>query len=107
MSDLGTGQIVTVFRNRLRPDAHGYPARADELDALARAMPGFVDAKTFTSPDGERLTVVTFADRATHDAWSRHEEHERAKGEGRADFYDEYAIQVCETIRAHRFTRRG
>lgn len=107
MTEPGSTQIVTVFRNRLRPDAEAYPTRSHELDVLARAMPGFVDAKTFVADDGERVTVVTFADRATHEAWSHHVAHERAKAEGRADFYEEYSIQVCETVRRHRFTRHG
>ena len=60
-------EIVTVFRNRLRPEASGgYAATSARMDALARAMPGHVDSKTFTAADGERVTVVTFADRASH-----------------------------------------
>ena len=60
-----TGQVVTVFRSRLRPDAAGYDATAARMSELARTMPGYVDHKTFTADDGERVTVVTFADRST------------------------------------------
>ena len=53
-------QILTVFRNRLRPEHRDeYSATSERMTELAREMPGFVDAKTFTADDGERVTVVT------------------------------------------------
>ncbi len=57
------GQIVTVFRNRLNPGAvDAYSADLAVVAELARSMPGFVETKTFTADDGERATIVTFAD---------------------------------------------
>ena len=47
------GQVVTVFRNRLREEAR--EAYTDELQvvtALARSMPGFVETKTFMAEIG-------------------------------------------------------
>ncbi len=37
------GQVVIVFRNRLRPDADGYPDHAARMGALARTLPGYVE----------------------------------------------------------------
>lgn len=102
------GQVVTVFRNRLRPEA--VPAYAEELEVvaeLARAMPGFVESKTFTADDGERVTVVTFADRAGHDAWARHPRHREAQRRGRLEFYAEWSIQVGVTDHASAQERPG
>jgi heme-degrading monooxygenase HmoA len=99
------GQVVTVFRNRLRADADGYPDHAARMDALARTMPGYVEHKTFTAADGERVTVVTFADRASHDAWGRHPEHREAQQAGVRDYYEEYSISVGEVVRARAWTR--
>ena len=89
------GQVVTVFRSRLDP-AHTdeYGATAAAMDALATAMPGYVDHKAFTADDGERVTVVTFADRASHDAWRTHLEHRAAQRRGREAFYTEYSLQI-------------
>jgi heme-degrading monooxygenase HmoA len=53
------GQVLTVFRSRLRADAAGYADHAARMSALARTMPGYVDHKTFVADDGERVTVVT------------------------------------------------
>ena len=101
-------QVITVFRNRLRPEAVGeYGDMAGRMAALARSMPGYVEHKAFTSDDGERVTLVTFADRASHDAWRDHPEHRAAQACGIDRFYAEYAIQVADVTYAHRFTHGG
>jgi heme-degrading monooxygenase HmoA len=100
------GQVVTVFRSRLRRDAHAYPEHAARMSELARTMPGYVEHKVFTADDGERVTLVTFADRASHDAWGRHPQHREAQQAGIRDYYDEYSISVGEVDRA-RAWRRG
>jgi heme-degrading monooxygenase HmoA len=98
------GQVLTVFRNRLRADGTDeYGALAPHILELARSMPGFVDAKGFVAADGERVTIVTFADRATHEAWRDEPEHRDAQRRGIAEFYEEYAIQVATVTYEHRF----
>ncbi len=91
------GQVVTVFRSRLREDAQGeYDQTAARMSALASAMPGYVEHKAFTSDDSERVTLVTFADRASHEAWRTHPEHRAAQRRGREEFYETYSIQVAD-----------
>lgn len=99
-------QVITVFRNRLSAvAADEYAALSPHILALARDMPGFVDAKTFTAADGERVTIVTFADRPSHEAWRDHPEHRAAQRRGIEEFYDEYSIQVGTVDYEHRFVR--
>ncbi|MBT9254645.1 antibiotic biosynthesis monooxygenase [Phycicoccus sp. MAQZ13P-2] len=101
------GQVVTVFRNRLRPEHEG--AYRDELAVvagLARSMPGFVETKTFVAEDGERATIVTFADAASHRAWRDHPRHREAQRHGIDEYYSEYSIAVGETSYASSFTHR-
>jgi heme-degrading monooxygenase HmoA len=92
--------IVTVFRSRLRPDAvdHGYHELASEMESRARAMPGFVDFKSFDSPDGERVSLIVFDTREHQEAWRKDPEHRAAQKRGRDQFYSEYSIQVCEQL---------
>jgi len=99
------GQVVTVFRSRLRADADGYPDHAARMSALARTMPGYVEHKVFTADDGERVTLVTFEDRSSHDAWGRHPEHREAQRAGRRGYYKEYSISVGVVDRASAWTR--
>jgi heme-degrading monooxygenase HmoA len=97
-------EIVTVFRSRLREDAgEGYGRTADAMEERARAMPGFVDFKTFAATDGERVSLITFASRAAHDAWRDDPAHRAAQQRGREDWYEEYRIQVCELVAERTF----
>lgn len=88
------GQVVTVFRSRLRPDTTAYTDHAQRMSDLARTMPGYVDHKIFTADDGERVTVVTFADRESHDRWRDHPDHRAAQRAGIRGYYSHYSIQV-------------
>ena len=102
---LAAGQVVTVFRSRLRPEAvDEYEPRAAEMFALAHTMPGLVDVKPFAADDGERVTLVTFADAETQRAWREHPDHRAAQQAGRDRFYAEYSIQVCDCTRVRTFT---
>jgi heme-degrading monooxygenase HmoA len=104
--DKNEGPVVTVFRSTLRPDAvEEYEAVSTRMVALARSMPGFVDYKTFTSDDGERVTIVTFASWDEHGAWRQHPEHRVAQRLGRERFYDTFDIQVCTGVRETHFRR--
>jgi len=102
--DAAAGQIVTVFRSRLSDTAtEEYEQTAEAMEAAARAMPGFVDFKTFRADDGERVSLITFADRASHDAWRDDGRHRQAQLAGRDRFYRSYQIQVCECLAVRRF----
>ena len=97
--------IVTIFRNRLKPEnLEEYYATAARMSEIARSMPGYVSHKTFTAEDGERVTVVEFSDEMSQRQWSTEVRHLEAKKRGRAAFYTEYKLQVCEVIREHAFT---
>ena len=97
--------IVTVFRSRLKPEAPAkYNPLAAHMSELARAMPGYVSHKVFTADDGERVTIVEFADMDSHRAWAEHAEHRAAQRQGRAEFYSEYKLQICEVKRESRKT---
>ena len=70
-------------------------------------MPGYVEHKTFTAEDGERVTVVTFADRPSHEAWARDPEHREAQRAGVRDYYEEYSISVGVVDRASHWSADG
>jgi heme-degrading monooxygenase HmoA len=97
--------VLTIFRNRLKPqNVDEYYAWAARMSALARTMPGYVSHKTFAAEDGERVTIVEFADEASQRGWSTEMQHVEAKKKGRADFYTEYKLQVCSVVRESNFT---
>lgn len=92
--------MLTVFRSRLREEnIDQYRATAARMEELARAMPGFLDFKTFTADDGERVSVILFDTLEHQSAWRRHPEHVEAQRQGRDDLYAFYDITVCEIVR--------
>ena len=88
--------ILTVFRSRLRPGAEAaYHTLAVEMSRLASETPGFLEEKTFVAGDGERVTLVLFADSFSHAAWRDHPRHREAQEIGRSKFYSEYQIYTA------------
>ena len=103
-SAFAPGQVVTVFRSRLRPEhREAYEDHAAEMLSLARRMPGLVDIKDFTAADGERVSIITFADAASQESWRVQVDHAAAQRRGRRDYYAGYSLQVCSTVRVSRF----
>ncbi|MDE3082871.1 MAG: antibiotic biosynthesis monooxygenase [Acidobacteriota bacterium] len=97
--------ILTVFRSRLRPGVEAaYRPVAVEMSELAHAMAGFVDEAFFAAPNGDRVTIVRFVDRASHDAWAQHPSHREVQRRGRDEFYESYEISIAEVLEERRFT---
>ena len=70
-----------------------------------RGHAGLRRAQGFTAEDGERVTLVTFADRASARRLARHPEHREAQRAGVRDYYEEYSISVGEVDRASAWQR--
>ena len=50
--------IVTIFRNRLRPEhAEEYGGVVARMAELASTMPGYLSHKTFAAPDGDDVVA--------------------------------------------------
>jgi heme-degrading monooxygenase HmoA len=93
----GPGQVVTVFRSRLRGDVDpSYASLEAELRERAHTLGGLVDVTSFVADDGERVTVVTFEDRASHRRWATDPVHRDAQRLGREGVYSAYSIQVAD-----------
>ena len=73
--------LVILFRSKLTASAaaDGYPEMAEEMETLARQMPGFVDIKAFKADDGERLTIVWWKDEETLQGWREQVRHRMAQ----------------------------
>ena len=99
-------EVITIFRNRLVEGAGAeYAVLAPHIAQLAQSMPGFIDSKTFTAADGERVTLVTFANQEAHNGWRDHPEHVAARVRGVEEFYSTYSIQVGTVTYSNQFVR--
>ena len=100
--------MLILFRSRLTAAAgDDYAAMDRAMEAHARAFPGFVDVKSFTAKDGERLTVVWWQDAATLHAWAGDVRHRAAQALGRERWYDYYKMDVAEIVRTSSFERNA
>jgi len=96
--------VLTVFRSRLRDENHAeFDATAERMHELAQAMPGFVEYKTFTADDGERVSIIMFDSIEHQAAWRQHPEHVLAQDRGRKQFYASYELNICQIVRRSRF----
>jgi heme-degrading monooxygenase HmoA len=99
--------IVTVFRSRLRENVEAaYELVAQEMADLVCAVEGFIDQKSYVSSDGERVTIVRFADAESQSTWARHPQHLEARRRGREDFYSWYDISVSDESYENKFSAR-
>jgi heme-degrading monooxygenase HmoA len=100
--------LVTVFRSRLKPEnVEEYYQWAARMSEMARTMPGYISHKSFTADDGERVTLVEFADEKGQEFWRTRPEHMEAQKLGRKEFYAEYKLQVCEVVRESVFAAKA
>ena len=96
--------LITVFRSRLKPGLRDeYVALVDQMEKLARTMPGYISHKGFFADDGERVTLVEFEHEEGLRAWRTNPEHIAAQKLARQKYYTEYHIQVCALQRESKF----
>ena len=97
--------ILTVFRSRVKDEAQeAYRSLVPEIVAVAETMPGFLSRKSYAAEDGERLSLVAFADEQSQRNWATNAEHMAAKERGRESFYSEYVVQICNVVRESKYT---
>ena len=98
--------MVILFRSKLTAAAgDDYARMAAEMDGHARTFPGFVDVKSFTAADGERLTVVWWQDEETLRVWATDARHRVAQSTGRQQWYGYYRMDVAQIVRVSNFDR--
>jgi heme-degrading monooxygenase HmoA len=99
--------IVVLFRSKLTPEAGAdYKEMAQEMYSTAHEIPGFIDFKSFTAEDGERLAIVRWKDHETLKLWREHPRHREAQKQGRAKWYEYYKIEIAEVVRDAAFERK-
>ena len=99
--------LIILFRSKLTGQAgDDYQAMNDEMQALVRQNPGFIDVKSFKAEDGERLTVVWFRDEESLREWRQQVRHRIAQKTGREKWYEYYKMEVASVIRTSAFERQ-
>jgi heme-degrading monooxygenase HmoA len=101
------GSLIIVFRSKLTEQAgEDYQAMDAEMETLVRQNPGFIDVKSYTSADGERLTLVWWRDEESLMEWRNLMRHREAQNIGRQKWYQYYDMEVATVTRTASFVRK-
>jgi len=97
--------VIVLIRTRMQSDADlaVYDALNERMDALVQKIPGYIDAKGYTSSDGDEVSMIRFESHDALRAWCDQPEHREAQALGKSRFYAAYRVQVCEVVRSYAF----
>ena len=94
---------AVIFRSRRAPDGlPSYEDAAERMDALARAMPGYLGHHSARGPDGVGITVSYWRTKDDIARWRAHPEHAAVIEAARRGWYD---WTVSETALVERASR--
>ncbi len=79
---------------------------ADEMEGLARSMPGFLGVDSVRDAEGRGITVSYWRDPADIVRWRDHLRHREAQRLGRASWYDSFTLRIARVESAREFRRQ-
>ncbi len=93
--------VVIFTSRRTGRDAEGYDRMAAAMADLAARQPGFLGIESVREPGGVGITVSYWESETAIHAWKRVAAHREAQREGRAAWYEDYALRVARVERAY------
>jgi heme-degrading monooxygenase HmoA len=98
--------VIVVFRLRIRDGVATEELLrvGQRMYELGTSMPGFLSYKEFRAEDGEYIYIVEYESEEALAAWRDHPEHRAAQQRGREEFFSEYHVQICQSMREYRFS---
>lgn len=99
---MSPGAYVVVFvSSRTTKDPEGYARVAEEMEAQARAQPGFLSMQSVRGEDGRGITVCYWQSEAAIAAWKRNIDHTVAQQRGQEGWYSAYEVTVAKVERCY------
>ena len=97
---------AVVFTSvRTAADDAGYAAASERMVELASARPGFLGIESVRDAEGVGITVSYWRSLEAIEGWRREAEHRMAQQQGRAKWYERFALRVCKVERAYGFEK--
>ena len=103
-SDLVGCYAVIFISNRTEIEL-GYNEAAEHMLTLAAQQPGYLGVHSVRDVSGLGITVSYWQSEQHIKAWREHAEHSAIREQGRASWYQNYALQVCKIERAYQFEK--
>lgn len=102
VSEPHSGTYMVVFTSRRKPhDSEEYSKAAQRMVELAKVQPGFLGVDSARSPDGLGITVSYWQSEDAILNWKNHLEHEDARNQGRAKWYEWFDVKIGRLERAY------
>jgi heme-degrading monooxygenase HmoA len=98
--------VVIVFvSQRNGEDDAGYSLAAAAMEDLAAEQPGYLGFVATRGTDGLGIAISYWQDDASAKAWRDQPDHARIRDQGRATWYDAYALSVGRVERSYDWQR--
>ena len=98
--------VLALFAFRVRAGKQEeFQVLVHQMAELVQTIPGFISMDLFQSQDGRMLAVPRFESEEALLTWRNHPDHRVAQQRGKAEFFEDYWIDVCSTIRSYEFHR--
>ncbi len=92
---------AVIFTNQRSDRGHGYGAMADQMEALAATMPGYLGFESARDENGFGIAVSYWESEEAIKNWKAQAEHLEAQQKGRAEWYKDYTVRVARVERAY------
>ena len=99
--------IVAFSSQRTESDDTGYGDMADQMVELAEKQDGFLGIESVRDASGFGITNSYWRDEESIRNWKRNVDHLAAQKQGRAMWYETYALRIARVERAYGFTATG
>ncbi|MCB1318705.1 MAG: antibiotic biosynthesis monooxygenase [Leptospiraceae bacterium] len=91
--------FAVIFSSlRSTDDPEGYAAMAERMERMAAEQPGFLGVESVRDSSGRGITVSYWESLDAVRAWRAQPAHIDAQKKGKAQWYREYRIRVCEML---------
>ena len=92
---------AVIFAARRTEGDHGYADMADQMEALAATMPGYLGFESARDVDGFGLAISYWESEEAIANWKKHADHKQARDRGRTQWYEHYTVRVARVERSY------
>ncbi len=97
---------AVIFTNRHKADGDPeYAAMAEEMEALAKTMPGYLGFEAARDDDGFGFAISYWESEEAIANWKQAARHQEAQRRGRSDWYEDYIVRIAKVERAYRMKK--
>src|SRR6478609_1472013 len=96
---------AVIFTSLRTAEEAGYGDTAQRMAELAAQQPGYLGVESARGEDGLGITVSYWRSLEDIKAWRAQTQHQQARGRGRGEWYQHYALRIAKVERAYGWER--